>query len=450
MKNAGSTFQRFMDSIFSNVDNVFIYLDDILIASDSPEQHADDLNKVLSILSEHNLRLSINKCEFFKNFLTLLGYEISTNGIRPPSDRINVISEYPLPKNSFELRRFMGMLNFFRQMIPGFANIALPVTELLRLNPSTKQLSWTDDAITSFNNLKQALASCPTLSYPSIECTEYHLVTDSSNYAVGAALYQMIDSNPSPVAFFSRKLSLTQRSYSTYDRELLGAYLAVLHFKSIIDGHAVTLFTDHKPIVAAIKSQNTPASERQQRQLSFISEYIKTVAYIKGNNNIVADCLSRPVCAMSADIFDLPAIARAQTEDTEITNYKEKLTEFNLTPDLPIFCDTSTPNPRPFLPVQTRLPVIKSLHNLSHPGVKGTCKLVKQRYYWPNMDADIQKFVSECTSCQQSKITRHTKTPVDPISAPADRFQTVHIDIVGALPTATLPNQSNPLPFGTC
>ena len=99
MKNARSTFQRFMDSIFSNVDNVFIYLDHILIASDSPEQHADDLNKVLSILSEHNLRLSINKCEFFKNSLTFLGYEISTNGIRPPSDRINVISEYPLPKN---------------------------------------------------------------------------------------------------------------------------------------------------------------------------------------------------------------------------------------------------------------------------------------------------------------------------------------------------------------
>ena len=110
----------------------------------------------------------------------------------------------------------MRMLNFFRQMIPGFANIALlPVTELLRLNPSTKQLSWTDDAITSFNNFKQALASCPTLSYPSIECSEYHLVTDSSNYAVGAALYQMTDSNPSPVIFFSRKLSLTQRSYST-------------------------------------------------------------------------------------------------------------------------------------------------------------------------------------------------------------------------------------------
>ena len=75
---------------------------------------------------------------------------------------------------------------------------------------------------------------------------------------------------------------------------------------------------------------------------------------------------------MSADILDLPTIARAQTEDAEITNYKGKLIEFNLTPELPIFCDTSTPNYRPFLPVQTRLPVIKSLHNLSHPDYKGT------------------------------------------------------------------------------
>ena len=140
---------------------------------------------------------------------------MSSEGIRPPSDQVSVISNYPLPTNSFELRRFMGMLNIFRQMIPNFDNIAFPTTELLRLNPKSKSLVWSDGARASFDNLKHALSSCPTLSFPSLTATEYHLVTDSSNYAVGAALYQMIDTVPTPVGFFSKKFSVTQRAYST-------------------------------------------------------------------------------------------------------------------------------------------------------------------------------------------------------------------------------------------
>ena len=132
-----------------------------------------------------------------------------------------------------------------------FAAIAHPLTELLRHNPVSKHLEWTEVAKTSFNNLKQALLSCPTLAYPTTDTTKYQLVADSSSLAVGAALYQMVDSRPTPLGFFSKKLSDVQKTYSTYDRELLAAYLAVLHFKSLIDGHDVTLFLDHKPIVSA-------------------------------------------------------------------------------------------------------------------------------------------------------------------------------------------------------
>ena len=447
MKNAGATFQRQMDSIFANVPNVCVYLDDILISSATAEQHTKDLNTVLSLLSDNNLRLAIGKCEFYKTSLNYLGYEVSPDGIRPPSDRVKVISDYPLPENSFQLRRFMGMLNFFRRNIPNFANIAFNVTELLRLNPKSKELTWPDNAKASFEDLKQALATCPTLSYPSIKATEYHLVTDSSNYAVGAALYQMINTVPTPVGFFSKKLSVPQRTYSTYDRELLGAYLATLHFKPIIDGHSVVLFTDHKPIVSAFYSSNTARSDRQQRQLSFLSEYITHMQYIKGNNNVVADCLSRPICNVVPDAFDLPAIAILQSNDHELSTFKEQLKQFYLSDGTVLWCDTSKSTPRPFVPLEARLPVISSLHNLSHPGFKGTSNLVKDRFYWREIDRDIKKFVSECIHCQQAKVQRHTKSPVETISAPADRFQTVHIDVVGPLPPAAIPSQNQSLPF---
>ena len=105
------------------------------------------------------------------------------------------------------------------------------------------------------------------------------------------------------------------------------------------------------------------------------------------------------------------------------------------------------PYPSTIGPTHLQTEIIQSLHNLSHPGVKCTIKLVKQRYYWPNIDKDVKSFVNSCLSCQQAKVSRHTKTPIEPISASSDRFQTVHIDIVGPLPPATLPNYPYPLPF---
>lgn len=447
LKNAGSTFQRFIDSIFANTNCVFTYLDDILIASSSTEQHLTDLDHVLGILAKHNLRLSLPKCEFFKNSLTFLGYNISSSGVRPPAEKAAVISDFPLPNTSSELRRFLGMMNFFRRNIPHFADIAHSVTELIRHNPSSSNLPWTETAKDSFNELKQALLTCPTLTFPSPTSSEFHLVTDSSSFAIGAALYQLVDSQPQPVGFFSKKLSTVQKTYSTYDRELLAAYLAVLHFKTYIDGHRVTLFLDHKPIVSAFYSKSTAKSDRQQRQLSFISEYVSTVQYIRGHNNVVADCLSRPVCATEVDVFDLHGIATAQLDDDELDEHRDKLTSYPLSSDTHILCDTSTPSPRPFVPSSLRSNLISSLHNLSHPGFKNTSKLVKHRYFWPRMDNDIKEFVRSCTNCQQAKINRHTKSAVSPISAPTDRFQTVHIDIVGPLPSASLPNYPYPLPF---
>lgn len=449
LKNAGCTFQRYMDTLFSNVDNVFVYIDDILIASETEEQHIHDLNKVFKILSDNNLRVKTRKCEFFKQSLTFLGYDVSADGIRPPADRINAITSFPLPTLTSDLRRFIGMMNFFRQMIPHFAEIAFPVTELLRLAPPGKMsvLQWTDTAKESFNNLKQALASCPTLSFPSPETSQYQLVTDSSNFAIGAALYQMIDNVPHPISFFSKKLSTTQRSLSTFDRELHAAYSAILHFKYLIDGHHVTLFTDHKPLVTTYHSNSNPKSDCQQRKFSLISEYIADIQYIRGQDNVVADCLSRPICAVTPAIFDLPALANAQKDDPELDQFKDRLTEFPMSNNLSIWCDKSTHVPRPFVPKQLRRNVIQFVHDLSHPGFKTTSKLVKDRYFWPSIDSEIKDYVRTCINCQQGKVSRHTKSLVEPISTPTDRFQTVHIDIVGPLPPASLPNYPYPLPF---
>ena len=175
-------------------------------------------------------------------------------------------------------------------------------------------------------------------------------------------------------------------------------------------------------------------SDKQQRHLSLVSEYVADVCYIRGSQNIVADCLSRPTNAVTVDLYDLPALAQEQLTDEEIKSYASALKSFQIDGKLSILCDVSTPFPRPFVPKACRSSLFSSIHALSHPGVKASLRLIKSRYYWPNMDKEIRTWARNCQACQQSKIHRHTKSEVHAFHLPSDRFETVHVDIVGPLP----------------
>lgn len=148
----------------------------------------------------------------------------------------------------------------------------------------------------------------------------------------------------------------------------------------------------------------------------------------------MADCLSRPANAVTVDLCDLPAIASLQENDEEIQEYEENLKPYEVKENVQIWCDTSTPYPRPFIPKSARFSIFSSLHDFAHPGVKASLSLIKSRYFWPGMDRNIREFVRTCLTCQQSKIVKHTKSPIMHFSIPSDRFETVHIDIVGPLP----------------
>ena len=145
-------------------------------------------------------------------------------------------------------------------------------------------------------------------------------------------------------------------------------WICILRYNS----QSTTLFSDHKPLIAAFYAKTPPKSDRQQRHLSLLSEYISTMQFIKGTQNITADCLSRPVCAITVDPFDLHGIARCQTEDAETETFKDRLTPIELSADVVLLCDTSTPSPRPFVPLSLRENVVASLHNISHTAVSYT------------------------------------------------------------------------------
>ena len=438
--NAPQTFQRYMDSIFRDLPFVFVYIDDILIASKNLDEHKIHLETVIQRLCNNKLHVALEKCVFAVSKVDFLGYTISPEGIVPLANKVEAINNYELPIDYAALRRFLGMIGFYRRFMTSFSDTAEPLYQLLAsCKGKNVKLQWTEDAHRSFQQLKENLNKAVQLHFTDPTSDTFHLVTDASNSAVGAALHQSVGNELRPVAFFSKRLSTSQRAYSAFDRELLAVYLAVVHFKSVIEGHTVTVFTDHKPLVNAFYSQTPPKSDRQQRHLSYISEYVCSFEYIRGSENIVADALSRAemdqtTCSLDLILPALSTLSTAQKDDDEIEEYKEKLKSFPTLDKQWLWCDTALPHPRPFVPREHRMAIFNQLHSLSHPGVKGTTQLVTERYFWPDMKRNIKEWVRECVNCQKSKVFKHNRTQVQHMQFPAsDRFYTVHLDIVGPL-----------------
>ena len=450
LRNGPSTFQRFMDGILKECDFAFCFVDDIFIASSSKEEHREHLFKVLQILDANRLTVSLEKSVFEVEELDFLGHTVNRDGIRPSKEKSEAVLNFPQPQDYRDLRRYMGMLGFYRRMIPRFADRVFLLSEMLRTQPNAKTLEWTPEAVEQFESSRRMLSEAVCLPHPSASSDSFHLVTDASSIAIGAALHQIVDGQPQPIAFFSKKLNEAQRRYSTYDRELLAAYESVLKFRDTIQGQNVTLFTDHKPIASAFQSRKPAKTDRQQRHLAVIQEYVADVQYLRGGDNVVADCLSRPaeISSIQVDTFDLKSIADAQENDEEIRTYLDRLTAYPLPSGKQIYCDTSTFAPRPFVPKIARDAIFSELHNVAHLGVKSTTRLVKERYFWPNMDVDIRQRVRQCQVCQQAKIQRHCKSPVLPFNLPTSaRFQYVHMDLVGPLPPVIVADGSNSLTY---
>ena len=356
LRNASQTFQRYMDSIFRDLPFVVVYIDDILVASSNKDEHINHLRQVLQRLSDNELRISVGKSEFILDKLSFLGFHVSASGVQPGPANVEAIKNYPIPTQFAELRRFIGMASYYRRFIPLFADMVAPLQDCITAHiKNPKLFTMTTEAAESFQTVKDSLQQCATLKSSDPSSPEFQLVTDASGVAIGSALHQKINGEFQPVAFFSRRLTGAQKSYSAFDRELLAAYLSVIHFKPMIEGQHLTLITDHKPLTTAFRSQTPSKSDRQQRQISMLTEYVADVLHVRGKDNVVADALSRGINSVQIDPMDLFSIARQKREDGETKAFGERLKKYTLSSG-PIMCVTSTMAQRLFLPEAMRRP----------------------------------------------------------------------------------------------
>lgn len=440
LRNAGQTFQRFIDEVVRGLDFCYAYVDDILIYSSDSVQHCQHLRTLFQRLQQYGVVVNTAKCVFGAAEVSFLGYRITAQGTRPPEARIQALRDFPPPKTVQGMRRFLGMLNFYRRFLPNAAKFQAPLIGAVAVSGSkgAKPFPWTPDLERDFEACKQSLSDATMLAHPDHRA-QLGLFTDASGTHIGSCLQQRRNQTDSwqPLAYFSKKLTAKQTEWPTYYRELLAVYESVQHFRHILEAQHVTIFTDHKPITYAFQQRREKLPPAQLNQLSFISQFSTDIVHVKGEDNVVADAMSRIEAISLAD--DHAALAQAQTLDEELeklrTDSSLKLEFVNIPgTNIQVTCDTSTGKPRPYLPASFRRPTFQRLHNLSHPSARASARLVSDRYVWPCMRKDCMAWARSCVACQRCKVSRHITSPLGNFSGTSARFQHIHLDIIGPLP----------------
>lgn len=437
LKNSAQAFQRLMDIVCQGLEFVFVYIDDILVASKDVPTHKHHLRLLFQRLQEHGLVINVSKCEFGRDSLDFLGHQITNTGIRPLPDKVDAITRFDRPTTVKGLQEFVGMLNFYRRFIPAAAEIMLPLFDALATK--NKTLVWTHAMMQAFQDSKAALADACMLAHP---CPNVllSLTTDASDLAVGAVLQQFVNEVWKPLAFFSKKLRPPEQKYSAFDRELLAIYLGIRHFRHFLEGRHFIVYTDHKPLTYSMTKVSEPWSNRQQRQLSYISEFTTDIRYVPGKDNPVADTLSRATITnvqLGVDYIDL---AKAQQEDPEVQACHTQASKLQLE-EVPfgpgnttVLCDMSTGVARPVVPMIWRRRIFDLIHGLSHPSIRTTRKLITSKFIWNGAQKHIGAWAKQCIACQTSKIQTHIRAPLERFKVPQRRFDHVHVDLVGPLP----------------
>jgi Integrase zinc binding domain len=261
-------------------------------------------------------------------------------------------------------------------------------------------------------------------------------------------------------------------------------YLAIRHFRFMLEGRRFTIFTDHHPLLGALGRVSEPWTARQQRQLAFVAEYTVDIHHISGQSNVVADALSRPADAAPPAaqpagaagqegqhtataaarpplpafinsigtsspsspeatsppmLVDLPQLGAAQATCTDYqrgwSSTALRVLEVSIGGQN-VLVDVSSGVFRPLVPAAFRRQIFSSIHSLAHPGIRATRRLIASRFVWPNLAADIKSWCQDCQHCQAAKVTKQPAAPVLSIPVPTTRFSHLHIDLVGPLPAA--------------
>ncbi len=307
LKNSPQVQQRTMERILRglNPERVLCYIDDVVVASPTFQEHLVMLDLMFRRLEAAGLVLKFRKCEIARPAIVYLGHILSADGLGKDPRLVQKVTEFPIPRSALEVRGFLGLTGYYRDFVPHFTEMALPLTELSSVK---KTFEWTGEAQLAFNNLQKAMASPQVLALPDWN-RHFILATDASDRGIGGVLAQNDDQGRQrPILFVSRKLMPAETRYSTTEREALAVVTCVTKLRHYLLGRRFTLLTDHDALVHLL-GENAPApvgpsgeprrSARLVRWSLLMSQYEFDAIHVPGNRMAVPDYLSRYAGGMS-------------------------------------------------------------------------------------------------------------------------------------------------------
>ena len=445
-----ATWQRFIDRVLGEdlKPYVFVYLDDIIIVSQTFEDHLILLEKVLSRLESAGLTINLEKSKFCRQELKYLGYVVNERGLHVDPEKVRAISEYKRPKNRKHIRRFIGMASWYRRFVPNFSSIMAP---LHALTSAKAKFNWSPECDAAFETIKEKLISAPVLTCPDFSKT-FDLYCDASGVGLGAILSQ----EGKVIAYASRTLSDTERKYFPTELECLAVLWAIEKFRGYLEGYKFNVITDHASLVW-LNNLKDP-SGRLGRWAVRLQQFDFSIIHRKGKEHQAPDALSRnplPNEGDSVDLIDIVDLDLISVDNDCQDNWYNSLKENILLNPAKypswkvegnqilklVSIGFRKPRWTKVIPKNLRKQVLEECHDshlAGHFGIHKTYHRVRQSYYWPRMRFDVKQHVNSCGVCTQFKIPQVKPAGLmgeeKKITAP---FQVISTDLMGPFPRSS-------------
>lgn len=458
LANAPAHFQRYMNRTFREAGllgvTVLVYIDDILIFSADPAEHAKHVDAALQVVADNHVICNPAKCHFGLLEVEFLGHIVSAEGIRADPKKVAAIVDWPEPRNVTEVKSFMGAVNFHRRHIENCARLAAPLNDLMKKD---KAYVWGEDQQDAFDALKHALVTAPVLRAP-VFGADFVLYTDASGTGMGAALYQEFgEDGPHPIAYWSRCFTPAELNYMTTDQELCAIVNAIKAFQHYLRNASVTALTDHQALTTFLTKKTLKETSRHVRWADYLAEFELEIKHLPGNSNVVADALSRKgfeqvtvtvvvtptagagqrgtffraalEAACAADEYIQAQVAALKAGKLSRTKYHEHAgllyRRYGSHWCLVV----------PHSQVQMVLREMHDAPTAGHMGVERTATSVRRLFWWSTLAADVIKYVGSCPSCQRTKPHNHpVYGTLQPVPVPKTPWEVVNMDFFGPFP----------------
>lgn len=473
LKNAPHTFQRFMSQevLVGPINEIcVVYLDDIIIFSESWEEHLGHLTLVLERLSFHNLTCSLSKCHFGKKNLEYLGHNVTDLGNEAKLEHVQGIVNMPTPSTRKALQKFIGTCNWLREYIPRFAEVTSPMTDLLS---SKTKYQWTRAAQNAFEEVKRLVQGPLKLSRPD-PALRFILQTDASKNGIGAVLYQLDGNNERRIiSYASAKYDQTQARYHDNGKECLAIVWAIKRYKHYLEDKNFILRTDSQAL--AWLQRFKTEKDKLSRWAILLSELNFMVEHVSQRDNELPDILSRQPGKDSSEEPEIPdsrmspeseaktgesycpellhtvvetlveQVAAAQQLDPELCKIINTVKiddnehpTYRLTNG--VLSKTFQGQVRILVPEAMKARVLYEYHDstlANHPGMDETLRAIQQQYTWRHLRRDVrdhlkQCWICACTESQKSPYADH-QTP----RQPQRPWETIALDLMGPYPRSS-------------